>query len=71
MRTKAVLPWQIISGNKIIHKIDGAVRVIYTQPDGLGGTYIEYLDRYGLRASLRYGPFEQVLKVVDQQEGLF
>lgn len=38
--------------------------------DGFGGTYIEYRDRYGLPASFRRRPFDQVLKVVDQG-GLF
>lgn len=66
MQIKSVLPWQIIPGNKIIHEIDGAVQVTFTMPDGNGGTYIEYRDRYGLLASFRRGPFDQVLKVVDQ-----
>lgn len=65
MQIKAVLPWQNMPGNKIIHKIDGVVQVTSTQPDGSGGTYIQFLDRYGLLASFRCGPFERVLKVVD------
>lgn len=70
MQTKAVLPWQIMPCDKIIHAIDGTVQVTFTQPDGLGGTYIEYRDRYGLPATFRCGPFDRVLKVVDQG-GLF
>lgn len=70
MQIKSVLPWQIMPGNKIIHRIDGAVQVTFTRPDGSGGTYIQYRDRYGLQASFRRGPFDRVLKVVDQ-EGLF
>lgn len=70
MLTKAVLPWQIMPGDKIIHEIDGVVRVTFTQPDGPGGTYIQYRDRYGLQASFRRGPFDRVLKVVDRG-GLF
>lgn len=70
MQIKSVLPWQIMPGNKIYHRIDGAVRVAFTRPDGFGGTYIEYYDRYGLPASFRCGPFERVQKVVDRG-GLF
>lgn len=70
MQIKSVLPWQIMPGNKIIHKIDGVVQVTFTQPEGSGGTYIQYRDRYGLPASFRRGPFDRVLKVVGQ-EGLF
>lgn len=70
MQIKSVFPWQIIPGNKIIHEIDGAVQVTFTQPDGSGGTYIQYYDRYGLQASFRCGPFDRVLKVVDRG-GLF
>ena len=70
MLTKAVLPWRIRPGDKIIHEIDGVVRVTFTQPDGSRGTYIQYRDRYGLQASFRRGPFERVLKVIDQ-EGSF
>lgn len=70
MRVKSVPPWQIMPGNKIIHAIDGAVRVTFTQPDGSGGTYFEYYDRYGLPETFRCGPFDQVLKVVDRG-GLF
>lgn len=70
MKIKSVLPWQIMPGNKIIHKIEGVVRVTAIQPDGSGGTYFDYNDRYGLPATFRRGPFERVLKVVGQ-EGLF
>ena len=70
MQVESVLPWQIMPGNKILHRIEGAVRVTFTWPDGLGGTYIEYRDRYGLLASFRCGPFERVLKVMDRG-GLF
>ena len=70
MQIKSVHPWHIMPGNKILHEIDGAVRVAFTRSDGSGGTYIEYYDRYGLLASFRCGPFDQVLKVVDQG-GLF
>lgn len=70
MKVKSVLPWQIMPGNKIIHEIDGAVQVTFTQPEGAGGTYIQYRDRYGLQASFRRGPFDRVLKAVDQG-GLF
>lgn len=65
MKVKSVLPWQIMPCDKIIHEIDGAVQVTFTQPDGLGGMYIQYRDRYGLQASFRCGPFERVLKVID------
>lgn len=70
MQIKSVLPWQIMPGDKIIHEIDGVVRVTFTQLDGSGGTYIQYRDRYGLQASFRRGPFDRVLKVVDRG-GLF
>lgn len=70
MQIKSVLPWQIMPCDKIIHEIDGAVQVTFTQPDGSGGTYIQYRDRYGLQASFRRGPFDRVLKVVDRG-GLF
>lgn len=70
MQIKSVFPWQITPDDKIIHEIDGAVRVIFTQPDSSGGTYIEYRDRYGLPASFRRRSFDQVLKVVDRG-GLF
>lgn len=70
MQIKSVLPWQIMPDDKIIHEIDGVVRVTFTQPDGSGGTYIQYRDRYGLQASFRRGPFDRVLKVVDRG-GLF
>lgn len=70
MQIKSVLPWQIMPGDKIIHEIDGVVRVTFTQPDGSRGTYIQYRDRYGLQASFRRGPFDRVLKVVDRG-GLF
>lgn len=66
MQIKSVLPWQIMPGDKIIHEIDGAVQVTFTQPDGSGGTYIQYSDRYGLQASFRRGPFDRVSKVVDR-----
>lgn len=70
MQVKAVLPWQIMPGNKIIHEIEGIVRVTFTQPDGTGGTYFNYYDRYGLPETFRCGPFDRVLKVVDRG-GLF
>lgn len=70
MRIKAVPQWQIMPGNKIIHEIEGIVQVTFTQPDGLGGTYIQYRDRYGLPETFRCGPFDRVLKVVDRG-GLF
>lgn len=70
MLTKAVLPWRIVPGDKIIHRIEGVVRVTAIQPDGSGGTYFDYNDRYGLPATFRRGPFERVLKVVDRG-GLF
>lgn len=66
MQVKSVLPWQVLPGNKIIHEIDGVVQVTFTQPDGSGGTYIQYFDRYGLQASFRRGPFDRVLKVIDR-----
>lgn len=70
MLTKAVLPWRIRPGDLIIHRIEGVVRVTAIQPDGSGGTYFDYNDRYGLPATFRRGPFERVLKVIGQ-EGLF
>lgn len=70
MKVKSVLPRQVMPGNKIIHEIDGAVQVICTLPDGSGGTYIQYRDRYGLPATFRCGLFDRVLKVVDRG-GLF
>ena len=70
MQIKSVLPWQILPGDKIIHEIDGVVRVTFTQPDGSGGTYFDYYDRYGLPETFRRGPFDRVLKVVDRG-GLF
>lgn len=70
MQIKSVLPWQIMPGNKILHKIEGIVQVTFIRPDGTGGTYFEYYDRYGLLETFRCGPFDQVLKVVDQG-GLF
>lgn len=70
MQIEAVLPWQILPGDKILHKIEGVVRVTFTRPDGTGGTYFEYYDRYGLLESFRCGPFERVLKVIDRG-GLF
>ena len=70
MQIKSVLPWQIMPCDKIIHEIDGVVQVTFTMPDGSGGTYIQYRERYGLQASFRRGPFDRVLKVVDRG-GLF
>lgn len=70
MQIKSVHPWQIMPGNKILHKIEGIVRVTFIRPDGTGGTYFEYYDRYGLPATFRCGPFDRVLKVVDRG-GLF
>lgn len=70
MQTKAVLPWQVMPCDQILHEIDGVVQVTFTQPDVSGGTYIQYRDRYGLQASFRRGPFDRVLKVVDRG-GLF
>ena len=70
MQIKSVLPWQITPGDKIIHEIDGAVQVTFIRPDGTGGTYFEYYDRYGLPETFRRGPFDRVLKVVDRG-GLF
>ena len=70
MQIKSVLPWQIMPGNKILHKIEGIVQVTFIQPDGTGGTYFEYYDRYGLLETFRCGPFDRVLKVVDRG-GLF
>lgn len=67
MMTKAVLPWRIRPGDRILHEIEGVVQVTSTQPDGTGGTYFDYNDRYGLPATFRRGPFERVLKVVDQR----
>lgn len=66
MQIKSVLPWQVMPCDKIIHEIDGVVWVTFTRPDGFGGTYIEYRDRYGLPASFRCRPFDRVLKVVDR-----
>lgn len=70
MRIKAVLPWRIRPGDKILHALEGIVQVTDIQPDGSGGTYFDYNDRYGLPATFRRGPFERVLKVVGQG-GLF
>lgn len=70
MRIKAVPQWQIVPGDKILHQIEGVVQVTFTQPDGAGGTYFNYYDRYGLPESFRRAPFDQVLKVVDRG-GLF
>lgn len=70
MQIKAVFPWQIMPGDKILHKIEGIVQVTFTQPDGTGGMYFEYYDRYGLLETFRCGPFDRVLKVVGQG-GLF
>lgn len=70
MRIKAVPQWQIIPGNKILHRIEGVVQVTFIRPDSTGGTYFEYYDRYGLPETFRCGPFDRVLKVEDQG-GLF
>lgn len=70
MMTKAVLPWRIRPGDRILHKIEGAVQVTFIQPDGTGGMYFEYYDRYGLPETFRCGPYDRVLKVVDRG-GLF
>lgn len=70
MQIKSVLPWQIMPGNKILHKIEGIVQVTFIRPDSTGGTYFEYSDRYGLPGTFRCGPFDRVLKVVDPG-GLF
>lgn len=70
MLTKVVPPWQIRPGDLIIHRTEGVIRVTAIQPDGSGGTYFDYNDRYGLLETFRRGPFEPVLKVVDQG-GLF
>lgn len=70
MRIKAVPQWQIMPGDKVLHKIEGIVQVTFTQPDGTGGTYFNYYDRYGLPESFRCAPFDRVLKVVDRG-GLF
>lgn len=69
MLTEAVPPWQVMPGDSILHR-RGIARVTFIQPDGLGGTYFDYYDRYGLPATFRCGPFDQVLKVIDQG-GLF
>lgn len=70
MRIKAVPLWRIRPGDKILHKIEGIVQVTFIRPDGTGGTYFEYYDRYGLPETFRCGPFDRVLKVVDRG-GLF
>lgn len=70
MQIKSVLPWQIMPGDKILHKIEGIVQVTFIWPDGTGGTYFEYYDRYGLPETFKCGPLDQVLKVVDRG-GLF
>lgn len=70
MQIKSVLPWQIMPGDKILHRIEGVVQVTFIRPDGTGGTYFEYYDRYGLPETFRCGPFDRVLKVVDRG-GLF
>lgn len=70
MQIKSVPPWQIVPGNKILHRIEGVVQVTFIRPDGTGGTYFEYYDRYGLPETFRCGPFDRVLKVVDRG-GLF
>ena len=66
MQIDSVLPWRIMPGDKILHEIEGIVRVTFTRPDGTGGTYFEYRDRYGLPETFRCGPFDRVLKVVDR-----
>lgn len=70
MQTKAVLPWQIMPGDKILHKTEGVVQVTFIRLDGTGSTYFEYYDRYGLLETFRCSPFDRVLKAVDQG-GLF
>lgn len=67
MQTKTVLPWQIMPGDKILHRIEGVVQVTSTRPDSSGGTYFEYYDRYGLPETFKCGPFDRVLKVVDRR----
>lgn len=67
MVTKAVLPWRIRPGDHIIHRIEGVVQVTYTRSGGTGGTYFDYYDRYELPETFRCGPFDRVLKVVDQR----
>ncbi len=66
MQIKSVLPWQIMPGDRVLHKIEGVVQVTFIRPDGTGGTYFEYYDRYGLPETFRCGPFDRVLKVVDR-----
>ena len=68
MQTKAVLPWQVMPCDQILHEIDGVVQVTSTRHYGSGGTYIEYRDRYGLPATFRRGPFEHIQKVVGQRD---
>lgn len=70
MQIKAVPQGRIRPGDKILHKIEGIVQVTFIRPDGTGGTYFEYYDRYGLPETFRCGPFDRVLKVVDRG-GLF
>lgn len=70
MQIKSVLPWQIMPGDRILHRTEGAVQVTFIQPDGTEGRYFEYYDRYGLPETFRCGPFDRVLKVVGQR-GLF
>lgn len=66
MQIKSVLPWQIMPGDKILHRTEGIVQVTFIRPDGTGSTYFEYYDRYGLPETFRCGPLDRVLKVVAQ-----
>ena len=34
MQIKSVLPWQVMPGNKIIHEIEGVVRVLKVVDQG-------------------------------------
>lgn len=70
MQIKAVFPWRIMPGDKILHRTEGVVRVTSTRPDDPGSTYIVFINRYGLLETFRCGPFDRVLKLVDQG-GLF
>lgn len=66
MQIESTSPWLIMPGDRILHRTEGAVQVTFIQPDGTGGTYFDYYDRYGLPETFRCGPFDQVLKVVDR-----